>query len=69
MAGTSTSGKPRTFSYEEARRLRWVEGMPTWWIAEQLGVSVWSVRRALSSKRRAYEQRHGRARRGRAEVG
>lgn len=51
--------QPRTFDYAEARRLRWVDGMPVWWIAERFGVSQDAVYYALSAKRRAYKQAHG----------
>lgn len=43
----------RSFDYAAARRMRWVDGLPLWFIAEELGVSISSVRYATSAKRRS----------------
>lgn len=62
--------RPRTFDYAEARRLRWVDGMPVWWIAEHLGVSMDAIYYACRSERRAYCSEKNRERRERiAAVG
>lgn len=50
------SGLRRTFDYAEACRLH-EQGIPVFWIAHRLGVSVWSVRRAIRPERREYERR------------
>lgn len=49
--------QPRTFDYAEARRLRWVDGMPVWWIADHFGVTVSAIYYACSAERRAYKRR------------
>lgn len=63
--GGKGSGRSRSFDYAEARRLRWVVGLPAWYVADLLGVSVWAIRRACSAERRAYERDQGKRRRAR----
>lgn len=61
--GGKGSGRARSFDYAEVRRLRWVVGLPAWYIAQQLGIDVTSVYRALSAQRRKREVEYHRKRR------